>query len=423
MKISIITIGSRGDVQPYIALGRGLQSAGFDVSIVTYSYFKPFVESYGLNLKPLSGDPKEILGSKDGQRWVQSQQNPLKFLRAFIALTKPRIKQLIADAMAVLDDADLVIYSDLGIVGYHVAEYYQTPAIETHLQPFGRTKEFPSVGNPPWLQLGGMSNRISHIMTDQVMWQPFRSMVNDIREEVLGLPRVPFWGPFKQIKERADPMLYAFSEHVLPKPKDWPEWRHVTGYWILPPIKDWQPDDALRAFLHDGPPPVYVGFGSMMDEDPKALVEMILTAVSGANARVILSSGWAGLTSEQLPKYAHVIKSVPHEWLFPQMSAIIHHGGAGTTAAGLRAGVPSMAVPYFADQYFWASRIQKLGAGPKVANRKQLTAVKLQHAIETALTNKTMQRRAKEVSALLQAENGVQTAVQQLEQFMQVSAR
>ncbi|MEM7335735.1 MAG: glycosyltransferase [Chloroflexota bacterium] len=417
MKLSIITIGSRGDVQPYVALGCGLQKAGFDVSIVTYEYYRQFIEAYGLKLKPLQGDPKEILGSENGRNWVRSQGNPVKFVKNFIALTKARIAPMMKDAVEQLADAEIILYSDLGIVGYHVAEKYQTPLIETHLQPFGITKTFPSVGAPPWIKLGGLYNQISHWVTEQMLWQPFRTLVNDLRRTELDLRPIPFWGPFKKIKTEGNPTLHAYSPHVLPKPSDWPRWRHVTGNWVLPPEPGWQPDPKLVDFLNAGKPPVYVGFGSMVDEEPEKLVEMVLTAVSHTNNRIILSSGWAGFTASNLPDNAYIIQSVPHEWLLPQMAAVIHHGGAGTTAAGLRSGVPSMAAPYFADQFFWADRIYNLGVSPKLPPRPKLTMDILTHAIQEATQNSVMKNNAARIGQLLHAEDGIETAVKIIKKF------
>lgn len=418
-RITIITIGSRGDVQPYVALGRGLKTAGFQVAIATYPYFRDLIEAHGLTLKPLRGDPKEILGSDLGQQWVGSQQNPLQFARTFIQLTKPRLEPLMQDALEVLADADLILYSDLGIVGYHVAEHFGTPAIETHLQPFGATTAFPSVGSPPWLWLGSWGNYFSHMATDQVLWQPFRTLVNELRRDYLNLPPETFFGPFRKIKQSGNPMLYAFSPHVLPKPADWKRWRKITGYWVLPPEPDWQPDPQLVDFLADGEPPVYIGFGSMTDQNPEQLVEMILTAVSRTNTRLLLSSGWAGLTASDLPDRAFLLGNVPHEWLLPKTAAVIHHGGAGTTAAGLRSGRPSLALPYFADQYFWANRIHALGAGPKPFNRSQLTVDRLVHALAQLTRNVTMQQRAADIGRLLQNERGVETAVSHIKTFLQ----
>lgn len=405
-------------MQPYVALGRGLQAAGFDVSIATYAYFRELIEAFGLTLKPLSGDPEEILRSEEGQRWVTARQNPLQFIQAFIALTKPRLETLLQEAISALADANLILYSDLGIVGYHVAEYHGIPAMETHLQPFGATTAFPSVGSPPWLWLGGWGNYLSHLATDQILWQPFRREINRLRRRYLNLPPESFFGPFKKVKRWQRPMLYAFSKHVLPKPADWEAWRKVTGYWFLPPEPGWKPDPALVDFLAAGKPPVYVGFGSMIDQEPEQLAASISRAATQTNSRLLLSAGWANLRGSSLSEHVFPIESVPHAWLLPQTAAAIHHGGAGTTAAALRAGVPNMALPYFADQYFWANRIYKLGTGPKPFPRTQLTAERLCHALRELTQNNALRNKAKTLGNLLEEERGVETAVVHIEAFL-----
>lgn len=414
LKITIFTIGSRGDVQPYIALGCGLKAAGFEVSIATYAFFKPLIEQYGLVIIPLSGDPKAMLASEEGQRWLQSHQNPFQFIQSFIALTQPRIEPLMQETKMALADADLIIYSDLGIVGYHVAEFLKTPLIETHLQPFGATSEFASVGAPAGVKLGGWYNWLSHKMTEQILWQPFRSKLNALRKELLHLPPESFWGPFKKIEEKQQTTLYAFSRHIIPKPHDWPEWRKITGYWFLPASPTWQPAPHLKAFLAAGEPPIYVGFGSMMDENPHELAALIISAVSKSShptPRLLLSSGWANLVPSELPQEVLVIDDTPHAWLFPQMAGIIHHGGAGTTAAALRSGRPSVAIPYFADQFFWSNRVYQQGVGPKPVPRPKLTVTKLAHLFSELSQNVTMKKRAANLGARIRAEKGVDTAV------------
>lgn len=426
LKIVIFTIGSRGDVQPYIALGCGLKADGFDVSIATYSYFKPFIEAYGLKLKPLTGDPKAMLATKEGQKWLQSHQNPLQFIQSFIALTQPRIEPLMRETLLALADADLIIYSDLGIVGYHVAESLNIPVIETHLQPFGATTEFASVGAPAGLKFGGWYNWLTHKLTEQILWQPFRSKINSLRETLLDLPPESFWGPFNKIEKRQHPTLYAFSRHIIPKPKDWPSWRHITGYWFLPPPPKWSPEPQLKAFLEAGESPLYVGFGSMLDENPKELVDLILTAVSNSTEpppRLLLSSGWANLVPSKLPSNVHVTKAVPHEWLFPQMAAVVHHGGAGTAAAALRSGSPSAAIPYFADQFFWANRVYQQGVGPKPVSRPKLTVNKLASIFSELMQNNIMKQRAADLGKKIQAESGVETAVFHIRQYIEKNIR
>lgn len=417
MHITILTIGSRGDIQPYVALGRGLQAAGHQVRIATYEYYRELVESFGMTLAPLTGHPKQIMASKEGRAWLESYQNPLRFVRSFIALTRPHLEPIFADSLKACRGTDLIIYSLLGVAGYHVAEYYRVPAIPTQLLPFGPTRDFASVGSPTWLKLGPGFNYISHLLTDQVMWQPFRQAVNQWRQEALGLEPVPFFGPFRQLKQRKVPVLFAYSPTIVPKPRDWPAEHVVTGYWFLPESPGWQPREELAAFLAAGPPPVYIGFGSMVDRDPHALTEMLLTAVRRNKLRAVLSSGWADLMPKSLPDGVFVLSDVPHAWLFPRMAAVVHHGGAGTTAAGLRAGVPSAAVPFFADQHFWGWRLHRLGVGPAPAARATLTVDQLTDLLRDLTTNEQIRLQAAEIGRQIRAEDGVAAAVSLIEAY------
>lgn len=421
MNITIFTIGSRGDVQPYVSLGCRLQEAGHTVSIATYGFYRQFIEAYGLRIRPFPGNPQELMSSSIAREWVASQQNPVRFIRAFIALTKSQLEPMFTSA-SICEDTDLIVYSDLGVVGYHVAEYLGIPSISTHLQPFGLTREFPAVGSPPWLRLGGTYNRISHLLTGQVMWQPFRASVNEWRREQLSLPPVPFWGPYRRLRRQQQPVLSAFSATVVPKPADWTSRHRITGYWFLPPPPGWTPPQTLLDFLAAGPAPVYIGFGSMFDGDPIALTELVLSAVQRAGVRVVLSSGWGSLVAGNLPDDVYMVSSVPHEWLFPQMAAVAHHGGAGTTAAGLRAGVPSAVIPYFADQHFWGNRIYGLGVGPRPVARRRLTVDRLTAVLHQVTQNVQIRKRAANVGRKIRAEDGPGVALSLIEAYFERGA-
>ena len=418
MRLTILTIGSRGDVQPYIALGRGLQSAGFQVRLATHAPFRDFVEGYGLDFFPLAGDPQGMLDSPDGRAWLDSDQNGFQFLKYFVKMAKPWLNQSFADSLEACQDADGIIYSMLGFTGYHIAEKLGVQPIRTYLQPFGRTRDFVSIGAKPEISPTGWSNYISHVVTEQALWQPFRTLVNQARREHLDLPPAPFWGPFGTMEHQQQPMILGYSPSVVPKPSDWPDWYHVAGYWFAPEPENWQPSAELVAFLAQEPKPLYIGFGSMSDRDPAKLTQMVVEALEQTDQRAILLSGWAKLHREELPDSVLVVDSVPHSWLFPQVTAVVHHGGAGTTAAGLRAGVPNILVPYFADQHFWGYRVADLGVGPTAVPRAKLTADLLAKAIREAVYNRSMQARAANLGEKIRAEDGVATAVATIQSIL-----
>lgn len=227
-----------------------------------------------------------------------------------------------------------------------------------------------------------------------------------------GLNRAPFWGPYQSNRTLGLPVLYGFSPSVVPKPSDWDADVHVTGYWFLDSSEGWSPPDELEGFLMSGPPPVYIGFGSMGNRKPQETADLVVRALERCNQRAVLLSGWGGMQSEDLPDSMFMIDSIPHTWLFPRMAAIVHHGGAGTTAAGLRAGVPSIVVPFFGDQPFWGQRVMELGVGPAPVPRKSLTVERLASAIEKAVSDQEMHLRAAQLGEKIRAEDGVARAVE-----------
>jgi UDP:flavonoid glycosyltransferase YjiC (YdhE family) len=228
---------------------------------------------------------------------------------------------------------------------------------------------------------------------------------------------LPFTGPFRAIRATA-PTLLAYSPSVVPTPADWPASVHVTGYWFLDEPAGWQPPADLVAFLEGGPPPVYVGFGSMPDREAQQMTALVVRALELCGQRGVLLSGWSGLGGATLPGTIHHLESIPHAWLFPRVAAVVHHGGAGTTAAGLRAGVPSIVTPFLSDQYFWAARVAALGVGPESVSYHKLTAERLAEMIRQATTDEAMRAQARVMGQRIEAERGVERAVELIEQYV-----
>jgi UDP:flavonoid glycosyltransferase YjiC (YdhE family) len=211
------------------------------------------------------------------------------------------------------------------------------------------------------------------------------------------------------------PSLYGYSPSVLPKPSDWNESHYVTGYWFLEAQPNWQPPEDLLHFLESGSPPVYVGFGSVSHKHPERQTRLILRALELSGQRSVLLTGWGGITPLSAPPNVFFADNLPHAWLFPRTAAVVHHGGAGTTAAGLRAGVPSIITPFGGDQCAWADLVVKLGVGPQAPGIKQLTAEKLAEAIQTAVNDSAMRARAAVLGGKIRAENGIAHAVEVIE--------
>jgi UDP:flavonoid glycosyltransferase YjiC (YdhE family) len=242
--------------------------------------------------------------------------------------------------------------------------------------------------------------------------------LNECRKEVLGLEplSVRYWWHADD-SDNDFCVIYAYSPTVVPPAPDWGPLKQVAGYWFLDGGLDYSPSEELAAFLEAGPPPVYVGFGSMVDHDREEMTRLVIEALDRTGQRGIMHSGWSELGSTDLPGSVLLVEDVPHDWLFPRMAAVIHHGGAGTTASGLRAGVPGIVVAFFGDQFFWGWRIHELGAGPRWIPRKQLTADGLASAIERAVTDEGIRERAAEVGAQIQTEDGVAAAIPLIERY------
>lgn len=413
MRIAIIALGSRGDVQPYVALGKGLQRAGHAVRLLAPENFAELAASHGLDFRPMRGDVQAVAESPEMQALLE--KGDFLAINAHTArLAKEAALHWAEDGLAACRDMELVV---AGIGGQNtaiaLAEKLQIPCVQAPVVPFSPTAAFPGALFPPGVaKLGGIANRLSHHAVRQVMWQGFRAGDTIARRDVLGLPPAPFWGPHHSLSVRGQPVLCGVSPSVIPKPADWGPHEHMTGYWFLEADAGWSPSPELTDFLAAGPPPVAIGFGSMSNRKPEEVTRLLVAAVEQASARAVLLSGWQGMRAADLPASILMLKSAPHNWLFPRMAATVHHGGAGTTAAALRAGVPSLVVPFFGDQPFWGRRVAELGVGPAPIPRKRLTAEGLAAAIGQMTGDRQMQSRAAALGQRIRAEDGVGRAVE-----------
>ena len=413
MRRAIITIGSRGDVQPYIALGLELIKAGHTVRFVTQRDFEGFVKSYGLEFWPVRGSSQEMVGSQE-IRELSEKGNFFATLRHMQKAAEHAIRERMEDGLVACQGMDLLISgTTVLIVSISLAEKYHLPLLQAHVFPTTPTRAFPSILIPSTLpHLGGAFNFISSHLILQIGSLGARPMLNRARKKVLDLPPASFIATSHMNPSKGFPMLFGFSPSVIPKPADWRADDHVTGYWFLNPPADWTPPPDLLNFLQAGPPPVYIGFGSMGSRKPAETTDLVLQALSKSGQRAILLSGWGGMQRADLPASVFMIDSIPHTWLFPRVAAVAHHGGAGTTAAGLRAGVPSIVIPFLGDQPFWGRRVHDLGVGPAPIPRSKLTVDRLAQAIQEAVTNTAMRQRAAELGSKIQAEDGIANAVE-----------
>jgi sterol 3beta-glucosyltransferase len=417
MRIAIIAMGSRGDVQPYLALGKGLKAAGHFVRLITHENFEHLVTSHGLEFCPVKGNVQEVVESPEIRKLLE-QGNFLAINKYTAKIVQDISIDWARDGLAACQGMDLIIAGVGGLyLAISLAEKLNIPFLQAYIFPFTPTKAFPAVLLPQSIsKLGGTVNRLSHHLFRQIMWQGFQKADRLARQQVLNLPPAPFWGSYNSPILREYPTLYGFSPSVIPQPADWHN-TQVTGYWFLDESADWTPPAALSKFLASGAPPVYIGFGSMGSRNPLATADLVLAAIERTGQRAILQSGWGGLMNTNLPEHVLMVDSIAHSWLFPRMAAVVHHGGAGTTAAGLRAGVPSIVIPFFGDQLFWGQRAEKLGVGTAPIPRKKLTVENLAQAIDRAVTDPVMRQRAANLGAKIQVEDGIASAVALVDRY------
>jgi sterol 3beta-glucosyltransferase len=415
MRVTMVAIGSRGDVQPYVALGLGLQARGFDVRITCLETYKGLVEEAGLGCAPLGRDLVELLASEEGQAWLSGGRNAFRFFRSMRSIGGALMEHLLAEVQVACEDADLVVFGAMGFFGLNLAEQRRVPACAAMLQPLEPTGAFPSIFTPGGRSLGRLGNRMSHRVIEHVSWRMVRPTVERLFRDHLGLAPAGGPGPLRRLRRLGAPVLYGYSPTVLPRPTDWPVNVHVTGYWFLDPPERWAAPRDLAEFLDEGPPPVYAGFGSMVPGDPEGTWRLVVEALERAGARGVLAGAPPELAR---PGTIHVLDEVHHAWLFPRVAAVVHHGGAGTLAAALRAGVPSVPCPFFSDQPFWGERLHRLGAGTRPLPVKGLTARSLGEAIATTIGDAGMRARAAEIGRRIAAEDGVGMAVKRIEEWV-----
>jgi UDP:flavonoid glycosyltransferase YjiC (YdhE family) len=409
LRIAIHTLGTRGDVQPYLALALGLKARGHDVLMAAPSQFEAFIGTRGIAFAHLPGEFLELLETPEGKAAIAGGGGfaaGFKLIKQFKPIGK---KQLAAEWSAARHfGPEMIIYHPKAVGAPHIAEKLGcTAVLASPLPGFTPTREFASPMTP-YRSLGPL-NRLTHSIMAGSGDAIFRGMIGEWRVRELELSRRP------RVSPAPEATLYAYSRHVVPVPRDWPASVDVTGYWLLDDDQAWQPDSELQNFLRAGRPPVYVGFGSMPGLDPVALTKTIVSALAEAGQRGVLATGGGAIQPEVPADHVHVIEGAPHDKLFPLMSACVHHGGAGTTAASLRAGKPTLICPFFGDQPFWAHRVEDLGLGPRSLDRKGLTTQSLADAIRKAVDTPSYELKAEAVGRAIRAEDGVARAIAFLE--------
>jgi UDP:flavonoid glycosyltransferase YjiC (YdhE family) len=416
MRIVFIAFGTRGDVQPILALGKALKARGHAVRVVASSNFKPWIETHGLDAATSDVDIQAVMMSEGGYDWIEHGNSPMRQLRVMRKLIYEHGPTMMRDAWRACRDAEVIVSSFTSdVYAVSIAEKLGARHISTPLQPaLVATRSGKALPNAPVAHRDSIINYLlGKLLIEPSVWSLTGALNNRFRQDVLELPAQTRVENRRALRRML--VVLGYSPHVTPHPSDWPDNIHTTGYWFLDEDRDWQPARDLLDFIHGGDPPVFIGFGSMTGRDPQKLTRLLIEAVAQSGQRAVLQSGWASLGDDRLPPNIFCIDAAPHHKLFPLMSAVVHHGGSGTTAESLRAGAPTIIVPHMADQPFWGARVAALGVGPRPIPRNKLTVEHLAAAIREATGDRAMRERASALGAKIRAEDGVAAAIRVME--------
>jgi sterol 3beta-glucosyltransferase len=412
--VALLTYGTRGDVEPFIALAVGLQRAGFSPRLAAPAVFEPLAQEHRVEFHPLPGDPAQLakeLVAIAGTSWP-------RMVAAVSRYVAPLGAAVARHATECAADSDLIVHSFLMTqTGHEIALRQGIPSVSAQLFPvFAPTSAFPSVVFPD-LPLGGLYRRLTHGFVTQVFWQGSRLLYSSVRRAEPDLPALSGW-PFSARRPMRPLLLFAFSRHVVPPPADWAGIAEVTGYWPLGPREGWKPPVDLERFLDAGPPPVYIGLGSGGEAAGAAWISSARAALEETGLRGVLDLGSCTVEPHSLPEAIFAMRGIPHAWLFPRMAAVVHHGGAGTTGAGLAAGKATVVVPTTSDQPFWGRRVHALSVGPEPIPVRRLTARNLAQAISVAMSDPAVRSHADDLGERIRAEDGVGVAVDRIARLL-----
>ncbi len=406
MRISMVAIGSMGDVRPYILLGRELSRRGHQIRLLAFAPFEEAARQAGLDFLPLPGSLQHYM-----QNLMRPGGNALTFL--------PELEKAISGCKdALMDtiltgsrDAQAILTTFSMSAVYSVAEKLSIPCIQTYYFPLDPNEEYP-LPVFPQLHLGRRYAAASYKVSYLVINAFERRLLTSWREKEGVEPPPLKPAPVMYIGAHRIPVLYAVSPHLLARPADWDEHIYMTGFWQDTEAEGFQPREELTQFLKNGDAPVYIGFGSMISGDMQRFFDKVAAAAKETGLRVILDGGWS---ADELPAmdspYIYLNRGyINHDWLFPRVRAVVHHGGAGTTASGLRAGKPTLIIPFGGDQPFWGDQVYRQGLGPKPISRTLLTAGRLAEALRDLCCNARYAENAARMGELIRTENGVQAA-------------
>lgn len=414
MKIVTVTVGTRGDVQPYIAVARALMDRGHEVTIAASEEHESLVRRYGVGFRAVGVSFRDLLRTDLGRAWLSSADSPSKYARYAKELFVPLVRRYCEEVDDAVEGADGVAFYMLAGWAMHAAERRGLPCVALAPWPMVPTGELPPLGAPWLVRAPPFVRRWAGHAFARLAFGAVNAEHLAHRARV-GLPAYRAQDPIHAVLEARIPTVGLFSEQVIPRPKDWAVRHAVAGYAFTPDVA-YEPPAALARFLEEGDSPIYLGFGSMTGFEPAELASLATRAARLAGVRAVVATGWADLPVEPSDD-VHVLDEIPHDWLFPRVAAVVHHGGAGTFAEGLRAGKPTVIAAFFGDQPFWGLMNHRLGTGPRALLRKTITAESLAGAIRAALAG-PHRARADAVGARIRAEDGASRAAQLVERAL-----
>jgi len=421
MHLIIATLGTRGNVQPYVAVGKELKRRGHEVTVATHEDYRILVETNGLSCRSVCGSYHKILKSTAGQRWINSSRNVIKFVRAFRNLFEPLVVDWLNDFDSALEDADAVIVNAVAAPALVALETRQIPRVILFTSPSVPSGRNGISGLPRIPFFTSLIERnIYKLVLDQAWSVNKDAQAKFLAMHGLCLPPHPLW---EENIRRGIGHLHLFSEAILPRPADWPGCAEVTGFCFLDSTEDWEPPKALSHFIHSGPPPIYATYGSQSGMDPATLSSMTIEALRSIGQRGVIGIKRDRLPSARDSEDMFFIDDVAYEWLFPKMSAIVHYGGVGTASAVLRAGKPSVVIPFFSDQHFWANRMANLGVSPAPIAKHNLSAQRLARELSSLIAEPSYARQAQEIAQVIQTENGVRRTADRIAQYLETYSK
>lgn len=411
LRITLLTLGSRGDVEPYVGLGVALTRAGHQVTVAASAAFEGTIRGSGLDAFLVEPDPRLLAVGGEPPRWLGSSAAAGAIRLGLASRAGSGLGTAYSGYLEASRRAHVILYPAwLAPAARTIAQTCSCLALPAYLAPLHPTRAFPS----PFFNIPSHTewNRLSHFVALWLGRAALNGAPNNWRSQVVGVAP----SAVELLPPDGEVCLYGFSRRLLPPPPDWPPGVVVTGPWWLDAQDGWRPPEDLDRFLQASGRVVFLGFGSMMDAHPAELNAVVEAALTRLGCRAVLLAGPAGqLDLPSSPRWL-AVRDIPFEWLLRRVDAIVHHGGAGTTAQAARAGKPSVVVPFFGDQFFWGQRLHRAGGGPRPIPRRALTSERLVSAIDEALHDPRSAEQAAFLGSRVRAETGLSTAVRLIEE-------